>query len=113
MYTSLKLAIVDKTSAGSANVLSIFGQAGCTEVNLSMDFSIISQSDFFIFLFFHAIFAGGMEGSPPAEHNSAAGGIPPDTDCVEGGMEQFSSNFSFLPPVIEGKKNCMVCGLPK
>lgn len=47
MYTSLKLAIVDKTSAGSANVLSIYGQAGCTEVNLSMDFSIISQSDFF------------------------------------------------------------------
>lgn len=49
MYTSLKLAIVDKTSAGSANVLSIYGQAGCTEVNLSMDFSIISQSDFFFF----------------------------------------------------------------
>lgn len=110
MYTSLKLAIVDKTSAGSANVLSIYGQAGCTEVNLSMDFSIISQSDFF---FFHAIFAGGMEGSPPAEPNSAAGGILPETDCVEGGMEQFSSNFSFLPPVMEGKKNCMVCGLPK
>lgn len=45
-----------------------------------------------------------MEGSPPAEPNSAAGGILPETDCVEGGMEQFSSNFSFLPPVMEGKK---------
>lgn len=40
---------------------------------------------------------------PPklGEHNSTTGGIPPiHTDCVDGGMEQ----FSFLQPVIAGKK---------
>ncbi|PIO35186.1 hypothetical protein AB205_0025800 [Aquarana catesbeiana] len=88
------------------HLLCNYEQAACTKADPSIFFSTTSLSVFFPPPCCYSgqqwsLLSVGGEGSPLAEHNSAAGRIPQSTLTVLIGK---SNNFLFFQLRVEGKK---------